>query len=164
MMKNLKAVYPGTFDPLTNGHLDILLKSSKLFDEVIVAVAKNASKSPLLGLEERCEMIEQCIFNCQNIKVLPFDELLVDFAMKQGVDVIIRGLRAVSDFEYEFQMGYANQSLNPSLETVFLMPNLNNTFVSSSIVRNILSYQGQISHLVPEVVVKILKQKGYECI
>lgn len=162
-MKKLKAIYPGTFDPLTNGHLDILLKSSKLFDEVIVAVAKNASKSPLLGLEERCEMIEKCIFHCRNIKVFPFDELLADFAMKQGVDVIIRGLRAVSDFEYEFQMGYANQSLNPSLETVFLMPNLNNTFVSSSIVRNILSYQGQISHLVPEVVVKILKQKGYEC-
>ena len=157
------AIYPGTFDPLTNGHFDILHRSVEIFDEVIVAVAKNASKSPLLSLESRCEILELCLKDFKNVRVQPFDTLLADFAKKEGARVVLRGLRAVSDFEYEFQMGYANQSLNPDLETLYLMPTLQNAFVSSSIARNILSYQGKISHLVPSGVVEYLKGKGYRC-
>lgn len=157
------AIYPGTFDPLTNGHYDILHRSVEIFDEVIVAVAKNASKSPLLSLQSRCEILEICLKDLQRVRIESFDTLLADFAKKKNARVILRGLRAVSDFEYELQMGYANQSLNPELETLYLMPTLQNAFVSSSIVRNILSYQGKISHLVPKGVVEYLKTKGYEC-
>ena len=157
------AIYPGTFDPLTNGHYDILHRSVEIFDEVIVAVAKNASKSPLLSLQFRCEILELCLKDLERVRIESFDTLLSDFAKKEGARVILRGLRAVSDFEYELQMGYANQSLNPELETLYLMPTLQNAFVSSSIVRNILSYKGKISHLVPKGVVEYLQERGYEC-
>ncbi|GAA7257797.1 pantetheine-phosphate adenylyltransferase [Helicobacter cholecystus] len=157
------AIYPGTFDPLTNGHFDILYRSIEIFDEVIVAVAKNTSKSPLFTLKARCEILELCLKDLARVRVQAFDTLLADFAKKEGASVILRGLRAVSDFEYELQMGYANQSLNPKLETLYLMPTLQNAFVSSSIVRNILSYGGKISHLVPRGVVEYLKAKGYKC-
>lgn len=158
------AIYPGTFDPLTNGHYDILHRSVEIFDEVIVAVAKNASKSPLLSLQSRCEILELCLKDLERVRIESFDTLLADFAKKEGARVILRGLRAVSDFEYELQMGYANQSLNPELETLYLMPTLQNAFVSSSIVRSILSYKGKISHLVPKGVVEYLQERGYECI
>lgn len=158
------AIYPGTFDPPTNGHYDILHRSVEIFDEVIVAVAKNASKSPLLSLQSRCEILELCLKDLERVRIESFDTLLADFAKKEGARVILRGLRAVSDFEYELQMGYANQSLNPELETLYLMPTLQNAFVSSSIVRNILSYKGKISHLVPKGVVEYLQERGYECI
>lgn len=160
----MKVVYPGTFDPFTNGHYDLLARSAGLFDEVIVAVAKNASKSPLLSLQDRCEILRRCTQNHSNITIRDFNCLLVDFAQDCGAKIVIRGLRAVSDFEYELQMGYANQSLNPRIEILYLMPSLQNAFVSSSIVRNIIEYGGKISHLVPKEAFEFLKEKGYVCI
>ncbi|ANV98499.1 pantetheine-phosphate adenylyltransferase [Helicobacter enhydrae] len=159
----MRAIYPGTFDPCTKGHLDILLRSAGIFDEVVVAVARNASKSPLFSLQERCAILQACVREYPNISVVGFDELLVDFARKQGAKVVIRGLRAVSDFEYELQMSYANQSLDEELETLYLMPTLQYAFVSSSVVRNIIEYGGKISHLVPMEVVEFLKSKEIEC-
>ncbi|WP_027326789.1 pantetheine-phosphate adenylyltransferase [Helicobacter pametensis] len=160
----MRAVYPGTFDPCTNGHYDLLIRSAQLFDEVIVAVAKNASKSPLLSLEDRCEILARCTDKNPKIRVESFDCLLVEFAQSLGARVVIRGLRAVSDFEYELQMGYANQSLNPAIEILYLMPSLQNAFVSSSIVRSIIEYGGKISHLVPKEAFEFLRQRGYACI
>lgn len=159
----MRAIYPGTFDPCTNGHFDLLIRSAELFDEVVVAVAQNASKSPLLSLEDRYEILSRCTHNHPKIRVEIFDCLLVDFAQMLEAKVVIRGLRAVSDFEYELQMGYANQSLNPQIEILYLMPSLQNAFVSSSIVRSIIEYGGKISHLVPKEAFEFLKEKGYSC-
>lgn len=160
----MKAIYPGTFDPCTNGHYDLLVRSAELFDEIIVAVAQNTAKAPLLSLQERYEILYLCTQDHPKIRVETFDCLLVDFAKAQGAKVVIRGLRAVSDFEYELQMGYANQSLNPEIEILYLMPSLNNAFVSSSIVRSILEHGGRISHLVPPQAFDFLKERGYLCI
>lgn len=159
----MRAVYPGTFDPCTNGHYDLLMRSVELFDEVVVAVAKNTSKTPLLSLQDRCEILSRCIHKHPRIRVEAFDCLLVDFAQTLKAKAVIRGIRAVSDFEYELQMGYANQSLNPQIEILYLMPSLQNAFVSSSIVRNIIEYKGKISHLIPKEAFEFLKEKGYEC-
>lgn len=159
----MRVIYPGTFDPCTNGHYDLLIRIADLFDEVVVAVAKNASKSPLLNLQDRCEILLRCTQNHPNIQIRSFDCLLVDFAKDLGAKIVIRGLRAVSDFEYELQMGYANQSLNPQIEILYLMPSLQNAFVSSSIVRNIIEYGGKISHLVPKEAFEFLKSKGFKC-
>ena len=149
-----RAIYPGTFDPITNGHLDIIKRAIEIFDEVIVAVAKSSSKNPMFSLEQRVEMVKAATENISNVKVLDFDSLLVDFAKKLKVRFVIRGLRAVSDFEYELQMGYANSSLDPNLETIYLMPTLENAFISSSVVRTILSHNGDISHLVSKNILK----------
>ncbi len=143
------AIYPGTFDPVTNGHIDIIKRAYKIFDRIIVAVANNKSKTSKFSLQKRVEMMELATQNYSRIKVKEFDSLLVDFAKKEQAHTIIRGLRAVSDFEYELQMSYANQSLNEEIDTIYLMPTLKNAFVSSSIVRNILSYNGDVSHLIP---------------
>lgn len=159
----MRVIYPGTFDPFTNGHYDLLIRVAGLFDEVIVAVAKNASKSPLLTLQDRCEILSLCIKDHPQIQIKTFDCLLVDFAKQLEAKIVIRGLRAVSDFEYELQMGYANQSLNPQIEILYLMPSLQNAFVSSSIVRNILEYGGRISHLIPKEAFDFLKSKGFKC-
>ncbi len=156
----LKAIYPGTFDPITNGHLDIIKRACKMFDTIIVAVANNKSKNSMFNLEKRVEMVKIATQNMPKIEVKEFNSLLVNFAKKEKAKIIIRGLRAVSDFEYELQMSYANQSLDNSIETIFLMPTLNNAFISSSIVRNILAYNGDISHLVPKEIEKILKEKN----
>jgi len=146
----MKAIYPGTFDPITNGHLDIIKRASSMFDEIIVAVANNKSKKSMFDLNSRLEMVQIAIKDLDNVTAKPFNSLLVDFAKKENSKIIIRGLRAVSDFEYELQMSYANQSLDNKIDTIFLMPTLNNAFISSSIVRNILSYNGNIDHLVPK--------------
>ncbi|MGX2982211.1 pantetheine-phosphate adenylyltransferase [Helicobacter sp. 23-1045] len=143
------AIYPGTFDPITNGHLDIITRSSQIFDKVIVAVAHSADKSPLFSTENRIKMVNLAISNMPNINAETFDNLLADFASERGCNILIRGLRAVSDFEYELQIGYANASLNPALETIYLMPSLQNAFISSSVVRSILRHNGKIAHLVP---------------
>lgn len=146
------AIYPGTFDPITNGHLDVITRSSQIFDSIIVAVAHSAEKSPLFSLESRVEMIKLAIAdmpNVKNVTIEPFSNLLADFAKLKHCNILIRGLRAVSDFEYELQIGYANASLNPMLETIYLMPSLQNAFISSSVVRSILRHRGKISHLVP---------------
>ena len=151
--------YPGTFDPITNGHLDVIERASKLFDKIIIAVAKSTQKSPMFDLDTRFFLVQKATKNLPNVEVRSFSNLLADFAKEIGADVVVRGLRAVSDFEYELQMGYANASLNPNLETVYLMPSLNNAFISSTVVRTIVYHKGDFSHLVPEIVVKVAKEK-----
>ena len=153
----MKAIYPGTFDPITNGHLDIIKRATNMFDKIIVAVANNKSKKSMFDLETRVKMVKLATKNLKNVEVKEFNSLLVDFAKKEDSKVIIRGLRAVSDFEYELQMSYANQSLDNSIDTIYLMPTLNNAFISSSIVRNIISYNGDISHLVPKEILCMLQ-------
>lgn len=134
------AIYPGTFDPITNGHLDIIKRALSLFDKVVVAIARNEEKGPKYCIEKRLEMAKACTKELKGVEVKSFNSLLVDFADEQNADVIVRGLRAVSDFEYELQLGYANASLNPRIETIYLMPTLQNAFISSSIVRSVLKY------------------------
>lgn len=158
------AIYPGTFDPLTNGHLDVIKRSAQLFDLILVAVAESKSKTPLFNIEDRVVMVRLATKNLENVDCVSFDNLLADFARQRGAKVIIRGLRVVSDFEYEIQMGYANASLNPDLDTIYFMPSLENAFISSSIVRNILEHQGKISHIVPREVFEYIKSKGMLCI
>jgi pantetheine-phosphate adenylyltransferase len=153
-----RAIYSGTFDPITNGHIDILKRGLKIFDEIIIAVGINASKKTMFDTMTRIELIKDATKDLRGISVMSFDNLLVDFAKEQGVNNIIRGLRAVSDFEYELQMGYANNSLDENLETIYLMPTLHNAFVSSSIVRELIKHNGKISHLVPNQIINKLKQ------
>lgn len=150
------AIYPGTFDPITNGHLDIIERACELFDGLIIAVAKSRDKNPLFTLDERTKMVNLAILESQNIAskvcVDPFENLVAEFAREQGARILVRGLRAVSDFEYELQMGYANASLNKELETIYLMPSLQNAFISSTVVRSVLTHGGEIAHLVPKSV------------
>lgn len=153
------AIYPGTFDPLTNGHMDIIRRASMIFDTLIVAVSKSATKEPMFPLGEREEMLKLATKECPNVCVESFDTLLADFAKERGACILVRGLRAVSDFEYELQMGYANASLNPALETIYLMPSLQNAFISSSVIRSILLHKGKISHLVPPVVCEYIQKR-----
>ncbi|MEO1927146.1 MAG: pantetheine-phosphate adenylyltransferase [Nautiliaceae bacterium] len=152
-----KAIYPGTFDPVTNGHLDIIKRACKIFDKIIVAVADNKDKNTMFSLKKRVELMKKATSNLEKIEVKSFSSLLVDFAKEENCHIIIRGLRAVSDFEYELQMGYANKSLNSEIDTIYLMPNLENAFISSSVVRSILKYRGDVSHLVPKDILKDLK-------
>ncbi len=151
-----KAIYPGTFDPVTNGHLDIIKRACKMFDKIIVAVADNKDKKTMFSLEKRVNLMKKVTKDLPKIEVESFDTLLVDFAKSKECKIIIRGLRAVSDFEYELQMGYANKSLDSEIDTIYLMPNLENAFISSSVVRSILKYKGDVSHLVPKDIIKDL--------
>ncbi len=163
-MSNIKkAIYPGTFDPLTLGHLDIVKRALKIFDEITIAVALSSEKKPLFSLEERVSMAKDCFKNDARIKVESYDNLLVDFAAHKDITNIIRGLRAISDFEYELQLGYANQSLNPNVETVYLMPSLEYAFISSSVVRSILKHGGNASHLLPPEVTDFIEGKNFVC-
>jgi len=150
------ALYPGTFDPITNGHLDIIVRAANLFDEVIVAVAESHDKKPMFTLKERIEMVEVAIKDVPTARVVGFDNLTVDLAHSVESKIIIRGLRAVSDFEYELQLGYLNNSLDEEIETVYLMPNLKHAFISSSIVRNLLKFNGKTEHLLPAEVQSII--------
>ncbi|SFV61755.1 Phosphopantetheine adenylyltransferase [hydrothermal vent metagenome] len=147
-----KAIYPGTFDPITNGHLDIISRACKIFDEIIVAVAQSEAKKPMFTLEKRILMAKSATKDYPKIRVIGFENLLVNLSDELDANFIIRGLRAVSDFEYELQMGYANASLKKELETIYLMPSLEQAFVSSSVVRSILHFNGKIDHLVPPAV------------
>jgi len=156
-MNQKRAIYPGTFDPVTVGHIDIMKRACKMFDEITIAVAKSASKKPMFTLEERIAMVEAVTKDFPKIKVVGFDGLLVDLSDKLDANIIIRGLRAVSDFEYELQMGYANSSLKKELETIFLMPSLEYGFVSSSVVRSILPFDGKIDHLLHPTVLKMIQ-------
>ncbi|MDA3966918.1 MULTISPECIES: pantetheine-phosphate adenylyltransferase [Helicobacter] len=151
------AIYPGTFDPITNGHVDIVNRACKIFDKIIVAVAKSESKKPLFSQELRVEMAKMAFLNKPCVSVVGFCNLVADFSNEVGANVLLRGLRAVSDFEYELQMGYANASLNSNLETIYLMPSLKNAFISSSVVRSILLHDGDISHLVPSCVSNFIR-------
>jgi pantetheine-phosphate adenylyltransferase len=153
------AVYPGTFDPITNGHLDIIKRGSRIFSRIIVAVSDNMSKSPLFTLLERKKFIEQAISNLNNVEVNIFNGLLVDYAKGVGASAIIRGLRAVSDFDYEFQMALINRKLMPELETVYLMPNEEYTYINSTIVKEVARLGGKIDCFLPEGVTKALIEK-----
>ncbi|EJV5919901.1 pantetheine-phosphate adenylyltransferase [Campylobacter lari] len=155
-------IYPGTFDPITNGHLDVIIRASKMFEEVVVAIAKSESKKPMFGLEHREKMVKIATKDLKNVKITTFDNLLVDLAKNLQINIIIRGLRAVSDFEYELQLGYANHMLWEDFETIYLMPNLKNSFISSSIVRSICVYNGDVGKLVPKEIIPLLKER--DCI
>jgi len=157
MSKNRRAIYPGTFDPITNGHLDIIKRACNMFDEIIVAVAESESKRPMFSLEQRIQMAKDATKDIPKIKVIGFHKLLVDLSDDLEANIIVRGLRAVSDFEYELQMGYANASLKKELETVYLMPSLEHAFVSSSVVRSILEFDGKVDHLVAPGTYKLME-------
>ena len=159
-MKGKKiAVYPGTFDPITNGHCDVVWRGLKLFDEIIVAIAKNGSKDPLFTVEERLEMVRKTFEDVPNIEVDSFDGLLVDYVVHRGADTILRGLRAVSDFEYEFQLGLMNRKLNKNVQTVFLMTGLRWIFISSSIIKEAARFGGNTQGMVPNIVHEKLKER-----
>lgn len=152
-------IYPGSFDPITNGHIDIIGRASKLCDKVIVAVLKNPSKTPMFTVEERVNIINKVIEPYENVFVDSFSGLLVDYAKKNGATGIIKGLRAVSDFEYELQMALMNQKLCPEIETIFLMASTKNSFLSSSLIKEVARFGGSIEGLVPESVLKAIYNK-----
>jgi len=154
-----RAIYPGSFDPVTNGHLDVIQRASRLFDEVIVAVAYNDEKHPLFTNEERLHLLEQTVGTVGNVKVVKFEGLLVDFARKEGAIAIVRGLRAISDFEFEFQMALMNRKLVGSVETIFLMPKEEYTYLSSRIVKEIARLGGNVEAFVPHSIAEALKLK-----
>ena len=156
-------IYPGTFDPVTNGHLDIIQRAAAMFDNVVVAVSSSKDKTPMFSTDDRVAMLREIVADLDGVTVEGFDSLLVDFVRKKGSKIIVRGLRAVSDFEYELQMGYANESLDSEIETVYLMPSLRYAFISSSVVRSILRYDGDIGHLVPETVKRYIQANGGSC-
>lgn len=156
------AIFPGSFDPVTNGHLDLMVRASQLFDQVIVAVAHNERKSPLLSLSQRVSLIESEVRSYSNILVSGFDNLLADFANQHKAAVVLRGLRAVSDFEYEFQLANMNRHLMPRVETLFLTPSVEYSFLSSSLVKEVARFGGDIAAFVPRAVQKALFQKFQE--
>lgn len=149
-----KAIYPGTFDPITYGHLDIIQRSAEMVDELIVGVLNNKGKSPLFTPEERVEMIKDAVKDIPNVKVLAFDGLLIEFAKKQKATIIIRGLRAVTDFEYELQMSQTNRVLSPEVDTIFLTTSLKWAYLSSSTVKEVAAFGGDVSKFVPKKVAK----------
>lgn len=154
-----KALYPGTFDPITNGHLDLIERALALFDGLIVAIAENPQKKPLFSLSERKELLKKALADFERVEIIGFEGLTARLAREKGVTSIIRGLRAVSDFEYEFQIALMNRRLAPQVETVFLMPSEKYTYLSSTVIKDVFSHGGDISGLVPEVVLEALKGK-----
>ena len=150
------AIYPGSFDPITNGHVDLIHRACKLFDKVIIAIAQNTNKDSFLSIDQRVKAVETAIEPLTNTRVLSFDSLLVDFAREHNAQIIIRGLRAVSDFDYEFQLSGMNKRLNPAIETLFMTPSEEFANISSSLVREILFLGGDITQFVPESVKTIL--------
>ncbi len=153
------ALYPGTFDPITNGHHDVITRASRLFDELVIAVAESQRKSAYFSLQERTDLVKACTADFSNVKVVSFDGLLVDEFQKRNVDVVIRGLRAVSDFEYELMLALMNRKLLPTFETVFLMPSEQYIYLHSSLVREVHAMGGDVSHLVPKPVLAALGKK-----
>lgn len=153
------AVYPGTFDPITFGHIDLVERATRIFGQVIVAIAENSNKKPMFNLAERVDLAQQALAKCKNVTVIGFGSLLTDFMNQQHAKIILRGLRVVSDFDYEFQLAGMNRNLDPDIESVFLMPAENYTYISSSFVREIASLGGNVKRFVPEVVVNALKIK-----
>ena len=154
-----RAIYPGSFDPVTNGHLDVIGRARKLFDEIVVAVAHNDEKQPLFSLEERLALLGDALDKIDHVRVAQFDGLLVDFAVAQEANAVIRGLRAVSDFEFEFQMALMNRKLQDSVETIFLMPKEEYTYLSSRLVKEIARLGGNVAGFVPRPVAEALSKK-----
>jgi pantetheine-phosphate adenylyltransferase len=153
------AVYPGSFDPLTNGHVDIISRGAKMFDRIIVAILVNAEKAPLFSMDERVEIARAVFASLPSVEVDTFDGLLVDYVERRRAQVIVRGLRAVSDFEFEFQMALMNQRLNPKIDTVFMMPAEQYTYISSRLIKEVFSLGGRVNGLVPELVEERLRGK-----
>ena len=153
---SVSALYPGTFDPPTNGHLDLVERGARLFDHLIVAILSNPGKDPLFTAEERVEMLKESTAALKNVSVATFDGLMVEFARKQGVSAVLRGIRAISDYEYEFQMALMNRRIAPEIETVFLQPAGRYSFVSSRMLKEVFSFGGDVSGLVPPNVLKRL--------
>ncbi|HEY8997525.1 MAG TPA: pantetheine-phosphate adenylyltransferase [Edaphobacter sp.] len=159
-MHTVKAIYPGTFDPLTNGHLDLIARGAKIVDELVVAILRNSEKgTPLFTVQERFDMISEAVKGFGNVTVATFDGLLVDFCRQQGAKAVLRGIRAISDYEYEFQMAMMNRKLDPELETLFMMPAEKYTYVSSRLIKGVFHLGGDVTSLVPPVVVERLKEK-----
>ena len=154
-----RAIYPGSFDPVTYGHLDIIRRSAPLVDELVIGVLNNNAKMPLFSVEERVKMLKEVTSSLTNVTIVPFDGLLVDFARQMKADFIIRGLRAITDFEYELQMSQTNHKLEPNVETIFLTTNIKYSYLSSTTVKEIAAFGGDISQFVPEVVAEELKNK-----
>ena len=158
-MRETSAIYPGSFDPITNGHVDIIERGLKVFERVVVAVLENPKKRPLFTTKERVRMIQEIFASRKEVEVRAFDGLLVDFARAQRTGVVMRGLRAISDFEYEFQMALMNRSLAPDIETFFMMPSVNYSFLSSNVVREVAGLGGSVEGLVPGLVARRLRSK-----
>ena len=155
----IRAIYPGSFDPVTYGHIDIIERAASIYDELIIGVLQNKAKLPLFSVEERVKMLCEVTTHIKNVKVVPFEGLLIEFAKQMDAKVIVRGLRAITDFEYELQMAQTNRKLNPDVETLFLTTSLDYSYLSSTTVREVASFGGDITQFVPEYVVKEVTKK-----
>lgn len=153
------AVYPGSFDPVTNGHLDIIRRASRIYDKLVVGVLINKTKNPMFNAKERVEMIRSVTKDLSNVEVETFSGLLVEFAEQHGAQVIVKGLRTVADFEYEFQMALLNKALNPNCETIFMMTDTKYSYISSSMVKELAGFRGDLNGLVPNELINIIKEK-----
>lgn len=154
-----KAIYPGTFDPITNGHIDIVTRAASMFDRVVMAIAASPSKKPMFTLEERVALAQQSTAHLGNVEVVGFSDLMANFARDQQANILIRGLRAVADFEYEMQLAHMNRHLMPTLESVFLMPSKEWSFISSTLVKEVARHAGDVTHFLPEQVHQALMDK-----
>jgi len=154
-----KALYPGTFDPPTNGHIDLIQRGARIFDHLVVAILNNPQKDPLFSVEERVEMLTECTRNIENVSIATFDGLMVDFARQQQAIAVLRGIRAISDYEYEFQMALMNRRLAPEIETVFLQPAGRYSFVSSRMLKEVFTFGGDVTGLLPPNVLKRLRER-----
>ncbi|MBK0017065.1 MULTISPECIES: pantetheine-phosphate adenylyltransferase [Kosakonia] len=154
-----RAIYPGTFDPITNGHIDIVTRAAAMFDELILAIAASPSKKPMFSLDERVALAKQATAHLQNVTVVGFSDLMANFARDQQATILIRGLRAVADFEYEMQLAHMNRHLMPNLESVYLMPSKEWSFISSSLVKEVARHQGDVAHFLPQPVHQALLDK-----
>ena len=159
-MNTVKAIYPGSFDPVTNGHLDLISRAANIFDHLVVAILRNSSKNPLFTVEERVGMLSEGTAEFGNVSVSTFDGLLVDFAREQRAHAVVRGIRAISDYEYELQMALMNRRLSPEVETIFLMPDAKYSFVSSRLVKEVFRLGGSVDGLVPRFVIDRMKDKS----
>lgn len=157
-VNTVKAIYPGSFDPVTNGHLDLIARGSRIFDHLVVAILRNSGKNPLFTVEERVEMLSAAVAEFGNVSIATFDGLLVDFAREHQAQAVLRGIRAISDYEYELQMALMNRRLAPELETIFLMPDGKYSFVSSRLVKEVFELGGSVEGLVPQFVIERLRQ------